>query len=177
MTTIADLFNGPRLKVQRANRHIDELRQRSVPLDRELYEIINLCETVIHAHRAKHTVTFRPKQKIPEAFALIIGDAIGNLWSALNYLANRIARAWVYPKSEIHFPFSTKRQDLVSHTYLATIEKAIPKKLFLDEVRPENGPNERFWNFHTFRNDDQHNDFIPTVTVATSRVTGSLSCF
>jgi hypothetical protein len=161
-------MQGPRSKVQRAYRHIDEIKQRSAPLDRDLYEVSNRLEhaSVIHLKATRYKLAFRPKQDIPEVFGGIIGDAVSNLRSSLDYLANGIARAWIPSPPKIYFPLA-KREYLVSHAGLTTIEQAIPgsKKLFLDEIRPEGGAYERLWNFNALRNDDQHNDFIPAVTV------------
>jgi hypothetical protein len=69
-------------------------------------------------------------------------------------------------KKTIYFP-AAPRKDLPAHFSLAPIEQALPgfKKLLLEEVRPENGPNEHLWSFTKLNNDDKHNDFIPVVTV------------
>lgn len=171
MTDTKALLNSPRSKIVRANRHVDELRQRSVPLDRSLYELSNPGQkerrSVIDLYPTRYRVTFRPKQNIPETFAGIIGDAFNNIREALDYAAVAVVDTWgERPKGPLYFPI-TKRKDLVSHTGLAAIEKAVPgfAELFLKEIRPENGPNEHLWDFYSLHRDGKHNDFIPVVTV------------
>jgi hypothetical protein len=170
--TLDSILKNPRLKIQRANRHIDELRQRSSPLDRELYEIVIMGHpkkgpTVIHNYTTTVQITFRPKESIPEIFAGIIGDAVGNIREAFDHAASAIVDTWgTRPKGPLYFPI-TERKDLVSHTGFTAIEQAVPgfAELFLKEIRPENGPDERLWDFRTLNKDNKHNDFIPLVTV------------
>ncbi len=171
MTDTKTLLTGPRSKIERANRHIDELRQRSVPLDKSLYELSNPGQkerrSVIDRFPTRYRVTFRPKQNIPETFAGIIGDAFNNIREAFDYTAAAVVDTWgERPDGPLYFPI-TKRKDLVSHTGLSAIEKAVPgfAELFLKEMRPENGPNEHLWDFYLLHRDGKHNDFVPVVTV------------
>lgn len=166
--SIQKVLSSPLSKIKRANRHIDELRERTTPLDRSLYEITNRPEreSVVHLKPSFYQVTYRPKENIPEVFAGIIGDCIGNLRAALDHLASGIVRTWGAPtEGPLYFPMAP-RKNLVSHTGLTAIELALPgsKKLLLDEIRPERGPNEHLWDFYTLNKDDKHNFFIPTVT-------------
>src|SRR5260370_19464841 len=98
MTDTKTLLNGPRSKIERANRHIDELRQRSVPLDKSLYELSNpgqkVRRSVIDRFPTRYRVTFRPKQNIPETFAGIIGDAFNNIREAFDYTAAAGVDSW-----------------------------------------------------------------------------------
>ena len=169
--SVKNIISGPISKIKRANRHIDELRQRTTPLDRSLYEITNgkEYETVLHMYPTKFDVTYRPKENIPETLAAIIGDSVGNVRAALDHLASGIVREWGTPsQGPLYFPLAP-RKDLVSHTGLAAIEQALPgsEKLLLDQIRPSNGPNEHFWDFYTLNKDDKHNFFIPTVVAVT----------
>jgi hypothetical protein len=167
--TAADILKGPRLKIQRANRHIDELRERTNPLDRELYEfgVFHEPDSVIHARATHYQLAYRPKESIPEAFAAIIGDAVGNCRAALDHLASAIVRELSSSQGKIYFPI-TKRESLAAHNSLPAIEQALPgtTKLLLNDVRPAGGPNETFWDFYSINNDDKHNFFIPVVNVA-----------
>ena len=171
MTDTKTLLNSPRSKIDRANRHIDELRQRSVPLDRALYELANPGKkeraSIIHLYATRYRVTFRPKQNIPEIFAGIIGDAFNNVREAFDYTAAAVVDTWGNrPAGPLYFPI-TKRKDLVSHSGFTAIEKAVPgfAEFFLKEIRPENGPNEHLWDFYALHKDAKHNDYVPVVTV------------
>jgi hypothetical protein len=94
--TVAAILKGPQSKVQRANRHIDELISRSSPPDRTLYEIVNeyVPATVIHLNPTRHKLTYRPKEDIPETFAGIIGDVLGNIRAAFDHLTVGIVGNW-----------------------------------------------------------------------------------
>lgn len=142
------------------------------PLDRSLYEIVmeEKCGPFIYLNPPTHyELTYRPKEPIPETLATIIGHVFGDLRSALDYIAQRIVRSGIptfVSKKAIYFP-AAPRKDLPAHSSLAEIEQALPgfKKLLLEEIRPENGPNEHLWSFTKLNNDDKHNDFVPIVTV------------
>src|SRR5260370_6399113 len=130
MTDTKTLLTGPRSKIERANRHIDELRQRSVPLDKSLYELSNPGQkerrSVIDRFPTRYRVTFRPKQNIPETFAGIIGDAFNNIREAFDYTAAAVVDTWGGgPHRPRDLPL-TQWQHLRSHTRLSPIDKAVP---------------------------------------------------
>ena len=159
------ILDSPRLKVQRANQHVDELIRLSSPLDRTLYTLeVKTYLAATHNKPGGCTLAYSPLQPIPKLFALIIGDVVHNLRGALDHLATGIVRS-VDPSAEIHFPMYKLRKDLISSKYLGTIEQALPgaRVLLLNEIRPENGPNENRWLFSKLDNDDKHNLLIPTV--------------
>jgi hypothetical protein len=167
-----DILIGPRLKVERAYRHIDELRSLTEPLSRDFY-IISCDKRSIFPDSQKPGiyVHYKPLKPIPEILAVVIGDAIHNLRSALDHVATGICRT-VKPSAKEHFPIHPKRKNLESAPVLDLIERAIPgaKKAFLNEIRPENGLHETLWRFNDLNNDDKHNLLIPAVTI--SNVTG-----
>ena len=126
---------------------------------------------MIDLHPTRYRVTFRPKEDIPGTFAGIIGDAFNNIREAFDYTAVAVVDTWGQrPPGNLYFPI-TKRKDLIAHTGFTAIEKAVPSfaKLFLKEIRPENGPNEHLWDFYTLHKDEKHNDFVPVVTVGEIR--------
>lgn len=165
-------FWPSRVKIMGANGNIDRLRKMTSPLDRSLYEIVmeeKLGPFIYLNPPTYYQLTYRPKEPIPETLANIIGHAFGDLRSALDYIAQRIMRSRIPdfdPKKAIYFP-AAPRKDLPAHSSLAPLEQALPgfKKLLLEEIRPENGPNEHLWSFTELNNDDKHNDFVPVITV------------
>jgi hypothetical protein len=175
-----DVIRGSRLKVERAYRHIDELRSLTEPLSGELHTVIvnyvGFNAILADPQPTKSLIVYRPLKPIPETLAIIIGDAFHNLRGALDHLATGI----IGRQREIHYPMVQNREDLITpglsksgpQKALAAIEKALPgsKDLVLDKVRPANGPDEALWSFHVLNNDDKHNLIIPTVTVARIRI-------
>lgn len=177
MAVSPEILFSPRLKVERARRHIEELRRMSSPLSRELYSVtLESREAPARPPFAKgslgQTVVYRPLKPIPETFALIIGDASHNLRSALDHLSTAIVRTHK-PSAAINFPMRKTRQEFVVPNKslketLDLLEQALPgtTKLFLDEIRVDGGPQEPLWAFNSLDNDDKHNLLIPTVTIA-----------
>jgi hypothetical protein len=174
MTNSKPLFSNARSKIQRANRHIDELSQRSSPLDRDLYEISNPGvkehARVIDRYPTVYRLKYQPKVDIAETFAGIINDAFNNIREAFDFAAVAIVDTWgTRPDGPLYFPFAP-RERLVAraHSGFTAIEKAIPgfAERFLKDVRPENGPNEHLWDFYTLHKDGKHNDYIPVVSLA-----------
>ena len=176
MTISPDVLIGPRLKVERAYRHIDELRSITIPLHKDLYVVTFVPYTFPpNSEPTKFGFEYRPTAPIAKIFALIIGDAVHNLRAALDLLATGIARTH-NANAIIHYPMSRVREDLVvkpgtnptpAQKSLKAIEQALSgaTSLILDEIRPTNGPNDALWSFHALDNDDKHNLLIPTVNV------------
>jgi hypothetical protein len=166
-----NVLKGPRLKVERAYRHIDELIALTQPLSRELHSVQVYPDTPWpEGQHGPYMLMYQPMKPIPETLAIIIGDVVHNLRGALDHLATGIIRT-VDPAAQPHFPMRKHRKDLKTGPAAATlclIEKALPgaEDTLLKQVRPENGPNEHLWAFHGLDNDDKHNLLIPVVTVA-----------
>lgn len=168
-----NILIGPRLKVQRAYGHIEELAAKTNPLMNEWYSLgIEADTTIPYAKPSGFTLRYRPTQPIAELFALIIGDAVHNLRCALDHLATGIRSGTTWKVPEGHFPMRKDREELISPSGtpipdLEAIELALPGSvhLLLDEIRPANGGDERLWSFHALDNDDKHNLILPTVAV------------
>ncbi|WP_369723837.1 hypothetical protein AB8Z38_07280 [Bradyrhizobium sp. LLZ17] len=157
-------FSAARIKIKGARDHIEHFRKRTSPLDPLLYsiELVEKPSDPPRNPRLSYALTYRPKdQPIPETLANIIGDALGNLRSALDYVGSRIAPN----DKKIFFPVAP-RPDLPSHSSLPACEAALPgfKDLLLNKIRPENGPDEPLWDLvGKANNDNKHVDFIPTI--------------
>lgn len=173
MAVSPNVLIGPRLKVERANRHIDEIFSVTTPLCKDWYTFRVEADVLPpNAKPSSFTLRYRPTQPIPEKIGLIIGDAVHNLRSALDHLATGIRTGMVW-KSDGHFPMRKRREDLIAPSGdpiedLAAIEAALPGSihLLLDNIRPKNGSNEALWSFHDLNNSDKHRLILPTITVA-----------
>ena len=107
-----------------------------------------------------------PREHVGYELALIIGDVVHNFRVALDHLfAEIFQRAQMVERDR--FPTHPGRKNLITAPVLDLIEKALPgaKDLFLNEIRPDNGPNEALWRFTDLDNDDKHNLLIPTVAI------------
>ena len=88
-----EVLRQPRLKAERADKHINELMAASQALPRTLYDLRVEARTIPpHAKPTNFQLRYQPLKPIAETFALMIGDAIYNLRAALDYLASSIVR-------------------------------------------------------------------------------------
>ena len=168
------ILAGPRLKVIRAHHHIDTLLSITKPLWPGYYELIQECWSVApdaDPHRCE--LTYQPKDHLAGALAVVIGDAVHNLRAALDHLATGIIRTHD-PKAKPYFPIHPERKSLETAPDLARIEANLPgaKKLLLEEIRPENGPNEHLWLFNDLDNADKHSLILPTISVTKIETSG-----
>ncbi len=100
-------LRGPRLKVDRANQHIIELKAKAeVFLARNPYRAV--VEENLEATRDKwpRALVLRVREETPEEFSAIIGDIIHNLRSALDLLVCALVRANEGDDKNVKFPIA-----------------------------------------------------------------------
>ncbi|WP_201414838.1 hypothetical protein [Mesorhizobium sp. J8] len=165
---LSEVMKNPRLKVKRAESHINALMRDSSPLSRDLYEIRNGLHRshVLLAQPDCFALTFTPKEPIKEHFGAIMGDAVNNLREALDYWMNNAVQC-VGPAKKVHFPFAQERKDLETSPNYPAVHKAFPDaaKFIAKEIEPCRDTNLDLWAVTSLCNDNKHNDFLPTVTV------------
>jgi hypothetical protein len=162
-----DVLNGPRLKANRADKHINELIRVTRPLDSAFYRLAVEPRTIPpYADGTFFNVTYCPLKPIAETLALIIGDAVHNLRAALDHFASTVIRT-NDPSAKPYFPVTKDRQHLHRSGVLAQLESALPgsTRLLLDKIRPIDSATDHLWAFGSLDIDDKHNLIIPTVTV------------
>ncbi|UVK57595.1 hypothetical protein DBIPINDM_008206 (plasmid) [Mesorhizobium sp. AR02] len=167
---LSNVMKGTRLKVKRANSHIDALIRDTAVLPRDLYEVTNgpHYSNFLLAKPDSFALAFRPKEPIPEHFGAIMGDAVNNLREALDYWINAAVRC-VGPARKLHFPFVGTGENLVASRHYVAIEKAFPDaaKFIAKDIDPRRDANLPLWAVTGLSNDNKHNDFLPIVSIAT----------
>lgn len=166
---IKAIMKGPRLKVERANSHIDAIVRDASPLSKDLYEVTNGPGRSL-ATLAKpdcFELACRPKKPITDHFSVIIGDAVNNLRESLDYWANAVVRVFDQPR-KVYFPFSDKWEDLETSPNFRAIEKSFPDaaEFIRKQVKPCRDTNLHLWAATSLCNFNKHNDFVPIVTFA-----------
>jgi hypothetical protein len=79
-----NIFHGPRLKVERAKKHIDDFNQEIIEFTgRDPYGIIEDRDS----QPGKLVIRYVVRAPPPHTWPLLVGDAIHNLRSALDLLA------------------------------------------------------------------------------------------
>jgi hypothetical protein len=165
------IMRGPRLKVERAQGHIQSLIDLSSPLSKDLYKVrITLAHSVaILAKPNRIHLVYEPIRPIAETFALIIGDAVHNLRSSLDHWAAAVVSDITgKPRdTRVYFPFWGKGQDPKSARGYAPIEKALPQAAVFarDQIKPCEDGNGDLYAVTNLDNIDKHNFILPTVTV------------
>ena len=158
------LFEGPKLKVERAKRHICELdTEISTFRGRERYRIVIETDTTTHWHQA----IFRVQEDIPAYFAVIIGDVVHNLRSALDLLACELVRLNRRNDSKVYFPFAKTRDDLVIAIKRARIDRAGPEVVtIIRSLKPYKGGDDTLRAIHDLNIMDKHKLLIPIWQLA-----------
>ena len=174
MAVPVEVITGPRLKIERAKCHIDELIAATNPLSDDLFTI--KAEPKIrppHSHAQGWQLTYRPIKPIPETLGLIIGDAVHNLRAALDHLASGVIRT-KDAKANPYFPVTKSREHLVTSGWLKAIEEALPgsEDLILKKIRPENDGRDKLWRVGSLDIEDKHNLITPSVVVTNIELVG-----
>lgn len=108
---------------------------------------------------------------IPARIPMLIGDALQNLRTSLDYLANELVLAGGgTPDKRTAFPITESAQKYLSES---------PRKVFgmrqeaIDKIasyKPYNGGNNTLWRLHALNNRDKHRLLITCVAVASARL-------
>jgi hypothetical protein len=162
---MSDYFFGSRLKVKRAYKHIsdiDSLLQSFINSD--FYDL----SVQKDAHTGENLLYAAVKVSLPaEECALILGDALHNLRSALDFLYyESVLLCHGTPTNWTRFPIANSRDKLV-----VTVDAALEKKqitrlvryLLLEVVKPYQAGNVALWTLHHLDMTDKHELLIPVL--------------
>lgn len=156
-------MHSAKLKVKRANSHINQMVEISSPLAKNLYEIKLIREGDMFY------LTFNPKQPIPESFALLAGDAVHNLRCALDHLLWALYETSTGERapSYLSFPFDKNWKSLEAQKSYKAIQRAFPDAatLIRDTIKPTADRNYALWALNILDRFDKHRFLLPSVTV------------
>jgi hypothetical protein len=162
------MFSGPKLKIERANRHINELNSALVAfLKTDFYKLH------INTELAGQNVLTLDAKPLPNDIPLMLGDAIHNLRAALDIMAcDIVTHAGGTPSKYTYFPVRDTRQELVAIINGGEIKIAGQDicDLIVDVVKPYKGGNDPLWSLHQIDIMDKHRLLIPTVNI--TQITG-----
>jgi hypothetical protein len=155
---IGPVFEASRLKVSRAEHHLDELQGRIAA-----YLSKNPFRAVIEDDGAgRQRLTFRVSKPVPKELSAIIGDAIHNLRAALDLLACEIVRLNGQSDDDVHFPFCDAPERLEKTIKKRHLDRAAPAAVNLVRaLRPYNGGNVELRALHDLDIQDKHRMLIP----------------
>src|ERR1700691_3727952 len=98
-----DSFDGARLKVRRAIRHIEEVQGC-------LFQDVSDVSGYRIFLDAGNVLCLEITKPLSPAYALCIGDAIHNLRTSLDHIASEMARREGRDNAHIYFPFDETRE-------------------------------------------------------------------
>ena len=152
-----DRVSRVRLKIKRAEKHIDDLEiaiQRFI--DSKPYKIGAKPHPVV---AIEHTTLFIEEVKpVPNDIALILGDAIHNLRSALDHLAWQLVEAGGgTPSKETYFPICETPQQYASALGKGEIKRMrTGAEKVLSSVQPHQTSDQTLWLLHQLDIVDKH---------------------
>jgi hypothetical protein len=159
-----DPFSGSRLKLKRANHHINQLN--TVLND---FRKLRPYRLVVEGDREPttyHALTLRVRKNLPEPVPLIIGDAIHNLRSALDHaLCDAIRKRGGKISKQTQFPI-IEGDDLEGAIKNRGVDQAGPEILdVVRDLKPSKAGNRELWMVHDFDIDDKHKLLLPVAMV------------
>jgi hypothetical protein len=162
------LFSGPQRKVERAQRHIDNLEETIEGyVARHPYRIV--LEATPDGRR--HNWTIRVRENIPESLPLVIGDAIHNLRSALDLLACDLVQQNNGSTDNVYFPFAKDETELQEAIKKRHADRAAPDVVHMIRgLKPyKKGGDNLLRAVHDLDIIDKHRLVIPMTHLAEIR--------
>ncbi len=159
-------FSGARLKIKRANQHIDELVAVLDAFSQSDYYSLSFED---YPDSRNCDVHFEFTKPIPDILPCIIGDTIHNSRSALDLAVWEIvALAGGTPDKYTRLPFTETRQKLEDTIQRGKIKTAgaIVADFIVDTIKPYRGGNDTLFALHDLDIVDKHRLLIPVLSLA-----------
>jgi len=156
-------FHESRLKIIRANSHIEELNSCIGEFLKTDFYSLTLKN---NPDTGFNFVEFT-KKPLPDNIPLIIGDAVHNLRTALDFSVCEIVRNAGLSDVDTHFPFDKTRENLIDRIEKGEINRASPKiaSLILNKIQPYETGNFFLWALNQLDRADKHRLLIPVVDI------------
>jgi len=162
-----EIFHGPRLKIERAKQHVSDLHSRLWAFAQtDFYSLI----VERNPETGEQGLEFAVTKPVPEELALVMGDAIHNLKSALDFTVNEVVfrRLKLYD-SHTRFPFRETAQKLesaVNGGLITQASKAVSNHI-VNVIKPYKGGNDPLCALHDLNILDKHRLLLPVIQATT----------
>jgi hypothetical protein len=160
--TIADPLLGPKLKIERAKKHVHELIAEIKAFGaKQPYRVV----TDKHPRTGDVTYRLRIVHEIPSSWATIIGDIVHNLRAALDLLVCALV---VHNGNQVKlgngFPIAGSAK-----TFEAMLDRKVDGtsdevKRFVKRLKPYETGNRPLWAIHELDVLDKHKAIVPTTS-------------
>lgn len=158
------LFHASRLKIERADQHIQSLHDRTIQFASNCYRLVINQDP----QTGNDILEFSLTESLPEDFALIIGDALHNFKSALDLAINEVIFSKLGAYDDFaRFPFRSTRSELESAIKGSKITKASPEvaDFIVNVIEPYRGGNDVLYSLHQLNILDKHRLLLPVWQV------------
>jgi hypothetical protein len=160
-------FSDARVKLSRARKHISDVDAAiAVFLEADLHRL------TIEAKQGRREVTLESLPHPKKDINAVIGDAVGNLRSTLDYIAVALVAHSNCPTDEVGFPFA---QD--DKGFFGTVTKGslsvvpLVHQHFVTEIQAyQGGRGHTLWVLNKLRNIDKHRFLVATVQITGAAV-------
>ena len=154
--SMTELFYGARLKIERAKKHIRDVSSLLAFINADPHAV--LVETNLHT--GYDSLQFVPSKPIPEEFMCVVRDALHNLRTALDFVANDIEFSTTGKRTKhTKFPIEDTRDKLIAAVNGGFKDKA-PERVrnfIVDVIQPyETGDGNPIWALHALDIEDKH---------------------
>jgi hypothetical protein len=160
------MFTGSRLKIERAKKHINDLHSEIISFSNSDFYAITIEK---HPDTGNDTPKLRITKPIPEGLALIIGDSIHNLRTALDLAVCEVVRDKLGSTTKYtKFPFDDiSRENFIRRFKTADITKASPAIFdLIVDVEPYKGGSDALYALHELDILDKHELLIPVIELS-----------
>lgn len=157
-------FSSPRLKLQRAMRHIGELEEI---IEKYFSGKWFSCETKFNERGEPcFNMVF---QGAPDEFSMVLGDAIHNIRSALDLAAVELVGLNKQDTKGVMFPFARNEQEFHKALKNKNIDRASQcAQELIRGLKPYGGGNDMLRSLHELDIQDKHHTVIPGWTFVES---------
>lgn len=152
-------FPSSYLKIQRAKHHISDLNAQIAGfVKRRPYRLIAEADPKIPG---KYYGVVKIREKIPDVWRIILGEAVHNLRSALDHMAVELVRRNGGDTKRVQFPFAVSVDRLEEAIAQGHIDRASPQVVEkVRSLKPYKGGNEALRAVHDLDVTDKHDSLV-----------------
>lgn len=165
---MSKVFDDARLKIKRADEHVKDLEAKIVAF------LNTVPFKLVHRGKAEpkkeEVICVKIEKQIPRDFSVIIGDAVHNLRTSLDYAVYALVSDKVSTekdKRDIQFPFCKNKGDFDNELNNKPIRLAGGSMLnAIRNLKPYHGGNAALYGIHALDIIDKHRILIPVANVS-----------
>src|SRR5688572_11387500 len=161
----APIFHSAKLKIERANKHINDLNNL---INSFVASDFYRFHVEVDSNTGDNLLKLEFTDFMPSEGVLILGDAVHNLHSALDLMICEIVlKSGKTPDNATKFPFHGKRQEVIGQINSGKIKAAGPivRDLIVDMIKPYRGGNDLLYGLHDLDILDKHRLLIVVIAV------------